>query len=123
MTQFKSMYNNTYIQQLKEKLSEMNPHKVILFGSHAYGTPHRDSDIDLLVITNDEFMPQTFKEREELYIKVAEHILDILEQVPVDLLVYTLPMYRQFVESGNSFSREILSKGEILYESEHARMA
>ena len=117
------MYNNTYIQQLKEKLSELNPHKVILFGSHAYGTPHKDSDIDLLVVTNDEFLPQTCKEREELYINVAEFVLDILEQVPVDLLVYTLPMYRQFIESENSFSKEILSKGKVLYESEHARMA
>lgn len=117
------MYNNTYIQQLKEKLSELNLHKVILFGSHAYGTPHRDSDIDLLVVTNDEFIPQTFKERQKLYLKVGNHIIDILQQVPVDLLVYTLPMYKQFVESGSSFSREVLTQGKILYESEHARMA
>lgn len=123
MTQFKRMYNSTYIQQLKEKLSELNPHKVILFGSHAYGTPHKDSDIDLLVVTNDEFMPQTFKERQKLYFKVGNHIIDILQQVPVDLLVYTLPMYKQFVDSGSSFSREVLTQGKILYESEHARMA
>jgi uncharacterized protein len=117
------MYNNTYIQQLKEKLSELDIHKVILFGSHAYGTPHIDSDIDLLVVTNDEFMPQTFKERQNLYLTVGNHIIEILKQVPVDLLVYTLPMYRLFVESDSSFSREILSKGKVLYENENARMA
>ena len=115
------MVNSTYIQQIKEKLSELNPHKVILFGSHAYGTPY--SDIDLLVVTNDEFMPQSYKERQKLYLKVGNHILDILQQVPVDLLVYKLPMYRQFVESGSSFSREVLTQGKILYESEHAGMA
>jgi uncharacterized protein len=117
------MQDLIYIEQLKEKLSELNPHRVILFGSHAYGTPHKDSDIDLLVVTQDEFMPQTFKERQKLYLIVGNHILDILKQVPVDLLVYTLPMYKLFIESDSSFSREILSKGKVLYECENARMA
>jgi predicted nucleotidyltransferase len=117
------MQDNIYIQMLKEKLSELNPHLVILFGSHAYGTPHRDSDIDLLVVTEDEYIPQTFKERQKLYLTIGNHILDLLKQVPVDMLVYTLPMYRLLVESDSSFSREILSKGKILYESKNARMA
>jgi predicted nucleotidyltransferase len=29
---------------------EFHPDKIILFGSYAYGTPHEDSDVDLLVI-------------------------------------------------------------------------
>lgn len=29
---------------------EFHPDKIILFGSHAYGTPNEDSDVDLLVI-------------------------------------------------------------------------
>ena len=29
---------------------EFHPEKIILFGSHAYGTPNEDSDVDLLVI-------------------------------------------------------------------------
>ncbi|MDO9040601.1 MAG: nucleotidyltransferase domain-containing protein, partial [Bacteroidota bacterium] len=89
--------DNTYIQQLKEKLKELNPYRVFLFGSYAYGTPHIDSDIDLLVVTNDEFIPQTFQEKTNLYISISEHILNISKQVPVDLIVYTLPMYKQFV--------------------------
>ena len=112
-----------YIQQLKENLRELNPYLVFLFGSHAYGTPDKDSDIDLLVVTNDQFIPKTFKEKTDLYITVSEHILSISKQVPVDLIVYTLPMYEQFVEAGSSFSKEILSKGIILYESKHSAMA
>jgi len=114
---------NIYIQQLKENLGKLNPYLVLLFGSYAYGTPHRDSDIDLLVVTNDEFIPQTFKERTNLYIAVSEHILNISTQVPVDLIVYTLPMYKQFLEIGSSFSKEILSIGIVLYESKHSAMA
>jgi predicted nucleotidyltransferase len=115
--------NNIYIQQLKENLRELNPYLVFLFGSYAYDTPHKDSDIDLLVVTNDEFIPQTFKEKTNLYIAVSEHILNISKQVPVDLIVYTLPMYEQFLKTGSSFSKEILSKGIVIYESKHSAMA
>ena len=31
-------------------VAEFQPEQVILFGSHAWGTPHQDSDVDLLVI-------------------------------------------------------------------------
>lgn len=115
--------DNIFVQQLKENLRELNPFLVLLFGSYAYGTPDKESDIDLLVVTNDEFMPQTFKERSNLYIAVGEHILSISKQIPVDLIVYTLPMFKQFVETGSSFSKEILSNGIVLYESEHSAMA
>jgi uncharacterized protein len=113
----------TYIQQLKNNLRELNPHLVILFGSYACGTPHKDSDIDLLVVTNDEFTPQTFKEKTDLYIAVSQHIINISKQVPIDLIVYTLPMYEQFLKTGSSFSKEILSKGIVIYESKHSAMA
>ena len=35
----------------------ISPDKIILFGSHAYGTPHADSDVDILVImpTRNQF--------------------------------------------------------------------
>ena len=34
------------------------PQQIILFGSYAYGTPHDDSDIDLMIIkeTRDRFL-------------------------------------------------------------------
>jgi hypothetical protein len=32
---------------------EFNVQKAILYGSYAYGTPHEDSDIDLLVLSED----------------------------------------------------------------------
>jgi predicted nucleotidyltransferase len=115
--------DNYHIQQLKESLKELKPHLALLFGSYVYGNLHRDSDIDLMVVTEDEFMPQTFKERTELYITVSEHILPVSKQIPIDLIVYTKPMYQQFLENDSSFSKEILSKGVILYESKHTTMA
>src|SRR5687768_16894266 len=36
-----------YARQVAERFQ---PDKIILFGSHAYGVPHADSDVDLLVV-------------------------------------------------------------------------
>jgi len=45
------------IEKLKpiiiEKLKPLNPDKIILFGSYAYGTPNEDSDIDLFLLKDD----------------------------------------------------------------------
>jgi len=34
----------------REVAERFKPDKIILFGSHAYGKPHADSDVDILVV-------------------------------------------------------------------------
>lgn len=114
---------HTYLQQLTEKLKELNPYLILLYGSHAYGRLHRDSDIDLLVVTNDDYIPQTYDERVEIQLSVSKHIFEIAKQVPVDLIVYTLPMYRRFIELNSRFAKEITSRGKILYEGYNPTVA
>ena len=96
---------NIYIDQLKASLSELDPYLVILFGSYAYGTPDKDSDIDLLVVTNDEFTPKDYNERIEIQLPVSNQIFEIAKQVPVDLVVYTIPMYKRFIEQNSNFAK------------------
>lgn len=115
--------DNLYIQQLKEALSELDPYLVLLFGSYAYGLPNEDSDIDILVVTNDDFIPQTFGEKHKVYQPVNEKIRPIKAQIPIDLIVHTLPMYRKFLELNSSFAQEISSKGVVLYERKCTRVA
>src|SRR3989442_1068650 len=39
------------IRALASEIAErFRPKRIILFGSHAYGKPHEDSDVDILVI-------------------------------------------------------------------------
>src|SRR5947209_11571360 len=41
----------TAIRRFARQIAErFQPEKIILFGSYAYGTPHEESDVDLLVI-------------------------------------------------------------------------
>jgi len=117
------MQTNAYIDQITESLRELNPYLVLLFGSYAYGTPHEDSDIDLLVVTRDDFMPSSFDERSEIHLAISKKIRPIMQQIAVDLLVYTLPMYQKFIELNSSFAKEITQKGIVLYEGYNKTVA
>ena len=49
------MLTEDLTRQLVERLKKTDPFKIILFGSHAYGEPGPGSDVDLLVVTEDDF--------------------------------------------------------------------
>ncbi len=100
------------IQQFAQRLGEeFSPHKVILFGSYAYGQPTRDSDVDLLVI-----MPLNGSAVE----KSVEMQLKLRAPFPLELLVRTPEKVRERLEMGDIFMREVLAKGRVLYEARHA---
>jgi uncharacterized protein len=94
-----------------EALKPLDPEKVILFGSYAYGNPHQDSDIDLYIITKDDFVPQSFKEKMNIKLQFANAIDSIRENFPVDLIVHTKIMHSKFLELNSMFSREIMKQG------------
>ena len=94
----------------------MDLYKVILFGSHAQGQPTSGSDIDLLVVTNDDYIIASYEEKIKLHLRISATLREIMKQVPVDLIVYTKPTYEKFMELGSMFSKEIGRKGKILYE-------
>ena len=97
--------------EIIECLMPLHPQKVILFGSFAYGTPHQDSDIDLLVVTKDDFIPMNFKERMQVVLNVSQAMRNLRKKVPIDLIVHTKAMHLKFIEIGSLFAKEVLSKG------------
>jgi predicted nucleotidyltransferase len=111
---------NKHIQQLKERLSQLDPYLVLLFGSYAYGTPDQDSDLDVFVVLNDHSMPVTFKEKQDLYLKVSSLTRPVAKQIPIDLMVFTIPMFEQFKNAHTSFSEEVLMKGIVI--NKHEKM-
>jgi len=117
------MDKRKYIQEIVDKLKSIDPHLIMLFGSYAYGTPDEDSDVDILLVTNDDFMPKTFDEGLEYKLGIKKIIRDTARKVPVDLLIYSFPMFEKFKELNSSFSKEILTRGQKLYESDNTRLA
>ena len=99
----------TQIKDLCEQIArEFKPEKIILFGSHAYGKPQWDSDVDLLII-----MP--FKRRPH---RQAVNIRSrIGAPMALDLLVRTPQQVSRRLAMGDSFIREILERGKVVYEA------
>lgn len=107
-----AMINVQKIQsEIIERLKPIKPERVVLFGSYAQGTPTDDSDIDLYVVTRDDFIPQSWKEKNDIYLKVSQHIRDLRRQVPIDLIVHTKKMHEKFIRLNSYFSREINQGG------------
>jgi len=101
-------------QEILNALKPLQLNRVILFGSYAYGLPNKNSDIDLYIVTKDEYIPQSYKEKRALVWEVSQKILDIRKKYAIDLLVHTKKMHERFVELQSSFAKEILQKGRVL---------
>lgn len=97
-----------------ERLKPLNPHKIILFGSYAYGTPNEDSDIDLYVVTNDDFIPKNFKEKNNLYLKVSRQLRELRKEIAIDLVVHSKKMNELFQQNNSSFYKNDIKKGLVL---------
>ncbi len=100
--------------EIIERLKPLDPEMIVLFGSYAYGEPNEDSDIDLYIVTKDEYMPHSWKDKSNLRLKYSQQLLDFRIKYPVDLIVYTRPMHKKFIEMNSSFSRELMNKGARL---------
>ena len=101
--------------QIIERLMPLSPDKIILFGSYAYGTPTEESDIDLYVVTSDENIPSSWREKMDIKLKVSHALKDLKEKYDFDLIVHTKAMNQKFYKMGSLFSKEIFKNGNILY--------
>jgi uncharacterized protein len=101
------------VQSFASAVAEhFHPEKIILFGSHAYGSAHADSDVDLLVI---------MAARNEL--DQAMRIRNAVDYpFPLDLLVRTPKNLAWRLAEGDPFLKEIMAKGKVLYEKAHKGM-
>jgi uncharacterized protein len=83
------------------------PERVILFGSHASGTPRPESDVDILVILPFDGKP---------FWKSLEIINRENPSFPIDLLVRSPDDTRRRYAQGDPLIREALDQGIVLYE-------
>ena len=98
-----------FARQVAERFQ---PEKIILFGSYAYGKPHANSDVDILVI-----MPAR-NERDQVF-KIR---CEVPAPFPMDLLVFKPQHVKWRLEERESFLSEIMTKGKVLYEKNDSRV-
>jgi uncharacterized protein len=104
------------IKDLVNNLLELDPVKIIAFGSYATGEMHDDSDLDLLIVLNKDKIPQTYEEKMELKVEIRKKIREINKKIAIDIIVYTLPEYNEIIKNMGSFLKEIHETGKLLYE-------
>ena len=89
-------------------VAEFHPYRIILFGSYAYGTPHAESDLDLLVIM----------EKPEGAGRVMPEI-NAAARVPnleMDILVYSSAELETRLAMNDFFIVKIMECGRTLYD-------
>jgi predicted nucleotidyltransferase len=101
------------IRLCQEIVRAVRPDRVILFGSHADGMPTAGSDVDLLVI-----MPYQGSAR----LAAAAILQQVRPDFGVDLLVRTPAEIDRRLAMDDPFIREIVQRGDVLYEADHARV-
>jgi predicted nucleotidyltransferase len=108
-----SVVANAHIDQLLPEIADrligqFTPEQIFLFGSHVWGTPHADSDLDLLVIVTHSNL--TSSKRSAIAYRTLRDI-----PYPLDILVKTRQEIDKFARVPMSLEHEILSKGKCIY--------
>ncbi len=89
-------------------IAKFHPVKIVLFGSYAHGKPRPESDLDILVVMDTP-------------LREVEQAIQICQQIEylfgLDLIVVKPQRLVQRIASGDSFLREIIETGKVLYES------
>lgn len=75
-----------YAEKIMEDLSTLNLKKVLLFGSYAMNKQTEDSDIDLLVVLDENYLPETDDDWLETKMRVRRLLRGINDDVGIDLL-------------------------------------
>jgi predicted nucleotidyltransferase len=92
---------------------EVDPQRIVLFGSRARGEADERSDVDLLVVEREPFDQNRSRRRE------AARIWRCLSEfrVPADILVYSASEVTQWKDSSHHVIARALREGRVLYES------
>jgi len=105
------MVMSSIIGKIVEKIiNKFNPEKVVLFGSYAWGSPEKDSDIDLFIVK--DFNGRRFEELKRIRRIISEEN----SEAPIDVLIYKPDEVEDKILKENSFILKILKDGRILYE-------
>jgi uncharacterized protein len=105
----KSLAIEELLPNITDRLVQaFEPEAIFLFGSHAWGTPHGDSDLDLLVVLSASELSSS--KRSTLAYRCLRDI-----PYPLDILVKTRQEIAKFSQVVSSLEYQILSKGKRLY--------
>lgn len=102
--------NPELIKEMVERIVvALRPETIYLYGSHAYGHPHKDSDVDLCVVVADSDLPP-HKRPVAAYRALRGLFL------PAEIKVVTRAEFESRAQWQSSIERVVREKGQVLYE-------
>ena len=103
------MIKKEIIEEVKKRLIEVyNPIAIYVFGSYAWGTPTKESDLDLLIVI-DESDEKSYKR------PVAGHYALRELDVPKDLIVKTKEEFENSSSNSATLIYKIKKDGKLVY--------
>jgi len=97
-------------QAIKRIITISQPKKLILFGSYMQGKLHRNSDLDILVVSDSGL-----KSIRNESIRIRRALKGI--EMAIDILVVPEDKLEELSASPGLIYREALNKGKVVYES------
>lgn len=94
------------LEKVVDVIKQEGAEKIILFGSHAYGKPKKDSDIDILVIKKTSL---------SFHARLKNLRMKVQSTTPFDFFIFT-PREFEKAKKSNPFVAEIAEKGKVIYE-------
>lgn len=99
------------VQTVIKKIIDISqPRKLIIFGSYVRGNIHTNSDLDILVVTNDE-IDNPRKES----VRIRRAVKGII--MSMDILVVQESKLEELAKIPGLIYKEALENGEVVYES------
>jgi uncharacterized protein len=89
-------------------VDEFHPEQIYLFGSHSWGEPTPDSDLDLLVIVSE-----SDERPAQRMVRARRSLINI--PAPLDILVKTRAEVEKYRPVYASLTAEILERGKLPY--------
>lgn len=104
--------NQQQLDEIVRRLvSALAPRRIYLFGSHAYGQPHEDSDVDLMLVLAGQVPPVSVCYR-------SGHASLRGLFVPVELHFASEAGFDRRRQAKGSLEHEIAEQGKLIYASE-----
>ena len=88
-------------------ITNANPRKIVIFGSVARHEAKDGSDLDILVVFNDDC------DLNDAYIKVKGSFVGL--KLPSDVVVMSMSEFNHYSKDEQSFTYEMVTTGDVVY--------
>lgn len=103
------MISQSLIDEVRKRLVKTyKPREIYIFGSYAWGTPNRDSDLDLLIVI-DHYQ----KDLHSLLVEGHKVLIDL--DLSKDIIIYTKEEFDRFSKDRLRFCYKVKNEGQQIY--------